>query len=134
MATERIIPGEIRIFLNHIYEFKKGVRNMVLYTMSKEHEEFACVYQFLYRIIVYTKIYVQRSSGFYTRTINGQRNDKIICLHVYFKAVGIARHFFRKGSRRHIINQIYPIITDIGSRHINLLCGILHIHIFFMGA
>ena len=41
MATERIIPGEIRIFLNHIYEFKKGVRNMVLYTMSKEHEEFA---------------------------------------------------------------------------------------------
>ena len=41
MATERIIPGEIRIFLYHIYEFKKGVRNMVLYTMSKEHEEFA---------------------------------------------------------------------------------------------
>ena len=41
MATERIIPGQIRIFLNHIYEFKKGVRNMVLYTMSKEHEEFA---------------------------------------------------------------------------------------------
>lgn len=41
MTTERIIPGEIRIFLNHIYEFKKGVRNMVLYTMSKEHEEFA---------------------------------------------------------------------------------------------
>ena len=41
MATERILPGEIRIFLNHIYEFKKGVRNMVLYTMSKEHEEFA---------------------------------------------------------------------------------------------
>ena len=41
MATERIIPGEIRIFLNHIYEFKKGVRNMVLYTMSKEHVEFA---------------------------------------------------------------------------------------------
>ena len=33
MATERIIPGEIRIFLNHIYEFKKGVRNMVLYTI-----------------------------------------------------------------------------------------------------
>ena len=35
MATKRIIPGEIRIFLNHIYEFKKGIRNMVLYTMSK---------------------------------------------------------------------------------------------------
>jgi len=43
MATKRIIPGEIRIFLNHIYEFKKGIRNMVLYTMSKEHEDFAPV-------------------------------------------------------------------------------------------
>ncbi|MDD3040347.1 DUF2023 family protein [Bacteroides sp.] len=41
MPTERIIPGEIRIFLNHIYEYKKGVRNMVLYTMNKEYEEFA---------------------------------------------------------------------------------------------
>lgn len=41
MATERSIPGEIRIFLNHIYEFKKGIRNMVLYTMHKEHASFA---------------------------------------------------------------------------------------------
>ena len=41
MATERMVPGEIRIFLNHVYEFKKGVRNMVLYTMNKEHEAFA---------------------------------------------------------------------------------------------
>lgn len=41
MATERTSQAKSRIFLNHIYEFKKGVRNMVLYTMSKEHEEFA---------------------------------------------------------------------------------------------
>lgn len=41
MENDRIIPGEIRIFLNHIYEFKKGIRNMVLYTMNKEYEEFA---------------------------------------------------------------------------------------------
>lgn len=41
MAIERKVPGEIRIFLNHVYEFKKGVRNMVLYTMNKEHEAFA---------------------------------------------------------------------------------------------
>ena len=27
MAIERKVPGEIRIFLNHVYEFKKGVRN-----------------------------------------------------------------------------------------------------------
>ena len=37
MAIERKVPGEIRIFLNHVYEFKKGIRNMVLYTMNKEH-------------------------------------------------------------------------------------------------
>ena len=37
MAIERKVPGEIRIFLNHVYEFKKGVRNMVLYTMNKEY-------------------------------------------------------------------------------------------------
>ena len=58
MATERIIPGEIRIFLNHIYEFKKGVRNMVLYTMSKEHEEFAirliCIYIIIYQEVTFT--------------------------------------------------------------------------------
>lgn len=41
MENERAVPGEVRIFLNHIYEFKKGVRNMVLYTMNKEYEEFA---------------------------------------------------------------------------------------------
>lgn len=41
MATNRIVPGELRIFLNHIYEFKKGIRNMVLYTMNKEFQEFA---------------------------------------------------------------------------------------------
>lgn len=39
--AERVIPGELRIFLNHIYEFKKGIRNMVLYTMNKEYQEFA---------------------------------------------------------------------------------------------
>ncbi|WP_287828919.1 DUF2023 family protein [Bacteroides sp.] len=33
-------PAEIRIFLNHVYEFKKGVRRMVLYTLSKEYEPF----------------------------------------------------------------------------------------------
>lgn len=41
MQPERVVPSELRIFLNHIYEFKKGVRTMVLYTMNKEHQEFA---------------------------------------------------------------------------------------------
>lgn len=40
---ERIEPGEIRIFLNHIYEYKKGVRQLVLYTMNRKHEAFAVV-------------------------------------------------------------------------------------------
>ena len=35
MATKRIIPGEIRIFLNHIYEFKKGIRNLSLIHISE---------------------------------------------------------------------------------------------------
>ncbi len=31
----------MKIFLNHIYEFKKGVRQMVLYTVNKRFEDFA---------------------------------------------------------------------------------------------
>lgn len=41
MITRKFVPGEIRIFLNHIYEFKKGIRSMVLYTMNRKHESFA---------------------------------------------------------------------------------------------
>ena len=41
MNRERIVPGEVRVFLNHVYEYKKGVRQLVLYTMSREHEVFA---------------------------------------------------------------------------------------------
>jgi len=41
MDNKHPIPGELRIFLNHIYELKKGIRSMVLYTMSKDYEEFA---------------------------------------------------------------------------------------------
>ncbi len=29
------LPGEIRVFYNHIYEYKKGVRNLVLCTLNK---------------------------------------------------------------------------------------------------
>lgn len=31
----------MKVFLNHIYEFKKGVRQMVLYTMNKRNLDFA---------------------------------------------------------------------------------------------
>lgn len=34
-------PADIKVFLNHIYEFKKGVRRMVLYTTNRKYEAFA---------------------------------------------------------------------------------------------
>lgn len=33
------VPGEIKVLMNHIYEYKKGVRNMILYTLNKDYEE-----------------------------------------------------------------------------------------------
>ena len=41
MPIDSYFPSELRIFLNHIYEYEKGIRSMVLFTMSKEHEEYA---------------------------------------------------------------------------------------------
>ena len=41
MEVLNINPIELKVFLNHVYEFKKGVRQMVLYTMNKKYEEFA---------------------------------------------------------------------------------------------
>ena len=36
-----INPSELKVFLNHLYELKKGVRQMVLYTTNKKYEDFA---------------------------------------------------------------------------------------------
>ncbi len=41
MQETNIVPGELKLFLNHIYEFKKGIRNMVLFTMNRKYEPFA---------------------------------------------------------------------------------------------
>ena len=41
MPTPGINPAEMKVFLNHIYEFKKGVRQMVLYTTNKKYEDIA---------------------------------------------------------------------------------------------
>ena len=41
MMTPDINPVELKVFLNHIYEYKKGVRQMVLYTTNKKYETFA---------------------------------------------------------------------------------------------
>lgn len=40
MPDNNLTSGEIKIFLHHIYEYQKGVRNMVLYTLSKQEEPF----------------------------------------------------------------------------------------------
>ena len=34
-------PADLKVFLNNIYEFKKGGRRMVLYTTNKKYEYFA---------------------------------------------------------------------------------------------
>ena len=36
-----INPADLKVFLNHIYEFKKGVRQMILYTTNKKYEDIA---------------------------------------------------------------------------------------------
>ena len=40
MRTE-ILPPDMRVLTNHIYEYKKGVRRMVLFTFNKKYEEYA---------------------------------------------------------------------------------------------
>lgn len=39
--TREIMPIDMKVLMNHIYEFKKGVRQMVLFTFNKKYEEFA---------------------------------------------------------------------------------------------
>ena len=40
MQTE-ILPPDLKVLANHIYEYKKGVRRMVLFTFNKKYEELA---------------------------------------------------------------------------------------------
>lgn len=41
MITPDIHPTELKVFLNHVYEYKKGVRQMVLYTANRKYKNFA---------------------------------------------------------------------------------------------
>lgn len=43
MTTQlsEINSTELKVFMNHIYEFKKGVRRMVLYTVNRKYEALA---------------------------------------------------------------------------------------------
>lgn len=35
------MPADMKVLMNHIYEYKKGVRRMVLFTCNKKYEEYA---------------------------------------------------------------------------------------------
>ncbi|MDR1380311.1 MAG: DUF2023 family protein [Tannerella sp.] len=37
--TEGILPAEIKILCNHIYEYRKGIRPLVLYTLNSRYSE-----------------------------------------------------------------------------------------------
>lgn len=41
MQQEIAMPIDMKVLMNHIYEYKKGVRRMVLFTFNKRYESFA---------------------------------------------------------------------------------------------
>lgn len=41
MQMRHTIPAEIKVLFNHIYEYKKGIRSMVLCTINKSFESLA---------------------------------------------------------------------------------------------
>lgn len=44
VAETKPIAGsaEIKVLYNHIYEYKKGVRNLILYTLNEQYVPLAC--------------------------------------------------------------------------------------------
>ena len=41
MSAARPLPTEMKVLMNHIYEYRKGVRRMVLFTCNRKYEDFA---------------------------------------------------------------------------------------------
>lgn len=41
MQQQEMTPVDLKVLMNHIYEYKKGVRRMVLYTFNKKYESYA---------------------------------------------------------------------------------------------
>jgi hypothetical protein len=37
--TESALPAEIKVLYNHIYEYKKGIRILILYTLNRQYAE-----------------------------------------------------------------------------------------------
>ncbi|MDY6206039.1 MAG: DUF2023 family protein [Prevotella sp.] len=40
MMQIKAMPVDLKVLMNHIYEYKKGVRRMVLFTFNKKYENF----------------------------------------------------------------------------------------------
>lgn len=38
MIQPAVVPIDMKVLMNHIYEYKKGVRRMVLFTFNKKYE------------------------------------------------------------------------------------------------
>ena len=41
MQQKEVMPTDMKVLMNHIYEYKKGVRRMVLFTFNERFESFA---------------------------------------------------------------------------------------------
>ncbi|MDY3266991.1 MAG: DUF2023 family protein [Phocaeicola sp.] len=41
ISSPDILPADLKVFLTHVYEYKKSVRRMVLYTVNRKYEAFA---------------------------------------------------------------------------------------------
>ena len=42
MEQREVMPlADMKVLMNHIYEYKKGVRQMVLYTFNEKYRDFA---------------------------------------------------------------------------------------------
>ena len=41
MQQSTALPIDMKVLMNHIYEYQKGVRRMVLFTFNKKYEDFA---------------------------------------------------------------------------------------------
>jgi hypothetical protein len=41
MLQAEILPADMKVLMNHIYEFKKGVRNMILFTFNQRYKDYA---------------------------------------------------------------------------------------------
>ena len=41
-ANQMVLPSEMRVLMNHIYEYKKGVRRMILFTCNRRFEQQVC--------------------------------------------------------------------------------------------